>query len=242
MPLIRINKFLSQCGIASRRKSDELIARGAVSLNGKTLLAPGVLIDTDKDIVAVKGKQLELSKSRSYSYYLLNKPRGFITTASDTHGRRTVFDILPKLKGFFPVGRLDKDTSGLLLVTNDGDLAHRLMHPSFEIRKRYLVKIKSDISQNDIKSLEKGVDIGDECLSVLKVHKIKHDGGSTELVLELHEGRNRQIRRTFDALGYKVSELTRVVYAGLRLNMKEGEFKKLANKEISYLKKKVGLS
>jgi len=241
MPLIRINKYLSQCGIASRRKADELIARGAVSVNGERLYAPGLIIDTLKDTVSVKGKELRYATTRSYTYYLLNKPKEYITTAADTHGRKTVFKLLPKLKGFFPVGRLDMDTTGLLLITNDGEVAHRLMHPSFEIEKRYLVSIEAEIPDGKIARLSKGVEIGDERPSVLKILNVKQKDGVTEIDLEIHEGRKRQIRRTFEEIGYKVKDLKRTAYAGLKLDVKESSYRKLDQEEIQRLKKKVGL-
>ena len=150
-------------------------------------------------------------------------------------------DLVPKDKGLFPVGRLDKDTTGLLIVTNDGELAHRMMHPRFEMEKLYEVMVSGAFKRSDIKKFEKGVDIGDEKPSVCKVRDVKKIRGSVSIVVELHEGRKRQIRRTFEALGYKISSLKRIVYAGLKLDVKEGAYRMLTDDEVSSLKIKVGL-
>ncbi|NQT95361.1 MAG: rRNA pseudouridine synthase [Candidatus Omnitrophica bacterium] len=241
MPLIRINKLLSQCGIASRRKADELIRQGAVSINGKVLSRLGVIVDTNIDAVSVKGEKLKLKQAKGYSYFLLNKPKDCITTLRDTHNRRTVMELLPKARGLFPVGRLDKDTTGLLLATNDGELAHRLMHPRHEIKKRYEVEVEGSFREKDSERLGKGVDIGDKRLSVCKILDTKKDKTATMVTLEIHEGRKRQIRRMFQALGYKVKNLKRVVYAGLELDIREGSCRNLTEKEVMLLKKEVGL-
>jgi 23S rRNA pseudouridine2605 synthase len=238
---IRINKLLSQLGIASRRKADEMIAQGRVSVNNKTLSMPGFMVDAKTDSVCIDGKNVGAKINCNHEYIMLNKPQGHITTLRDTHQRRTVMDIVPKLKGLFPVGRLDKDTTGLLILTNDGELSHRLMHPSYEIEKAYEVKIAGAIKRPDIKRIEEGVGIGDEKPSCLKVINVLNGKGETVIRVSMHEGRKRQIRRTFEALGYKVKALQRVVYAGLKLDIKEGSYRQLTNFEILKLKKVVGL-
>lgn len=239
-PCIRINKLLSQLGIASRRKADELIRRGKVILNGEVLLTPGVLVDTQKDTLRIYGKPVLLNKDIKRIYLLLNKPCGYITTLTDTHARKTVMDLVPKRKGLFPVGRLDKDTIGLLIVTNDGELAHRMMHPRFRVEKRYEVVVSGAFRRGDIEKLVRGVDIGDKRLSICNVHNIARLKGSTAVLLEVHEGRKRQIRRTMEALGYKVLSLKRVAYAGLRLDVKEGAYRQVTAKELESLKSIVG--
>ncbi|NQT90042.1 MAG: rRNA pseudouridine synthase [Candidatus Omnitrophica bacterium] len=237
---VRINKLLSQLGVASRRKADDLIAKGKVSLNGKVLTAPGALVDTAKDKIEVSGKTLDLTQKKRL-YYLVNKPKGHICTVEDTHARRTILDLLPSSKGLFPVGRLDKDTTGLIIITDDGELAHRLMHPSYEIRKTYEAVVSGLLKTSDIAKLEKGIDIGEKTPAVSKIIKVNSLKGRTVVILEIHEGKKRQIRRVFEALGYSVKDLKRIDYAGLKIDMKEGGFRSLTEKEINYLRKKVGL-
>jgi 23S rRNA pseudouridine2605 synthase len=238
---IRINKLLSQLGVASRRKADEMIAQGRVSVNNKILSMPGIMINADTDNICIDGKSISVKVNCNHEYIMLNKPQGHITTLRDTHQRRTVMDLVPEGKGLFPVGRLDKDTTGLLILTNDGELSHRLMHPSHEIEKAYEVKIAGAIKRPDIKRIEEGVDIGDEKPSCLKIINVLNGKGETDIKVGMHEGRKRQIRRTFEALGYKVKALQRVVYAGLRLDIKEGSCRQLTDSEVLKLKKAVGL-
>ncbi len=238
---IRINKLLSQLGIASRRKVDELIERGRVALNGRPLLKPGTLIDPKKDKIEVNGKEVSLTENKQKIYLLLNKPQGCVTTLRDTHRRKTVMDFIPKGRGLFPVGRLDKDTTGLLLITNDGELAHRLMHPSFIVDKVYEVILSRSIKRSDIAKLSNGVNIGDDKPSVLEVINSSRIDGLAKVVVSLHEGRKRQVRRSFRALGYEVAGLKRTVYAGLRLDIKEGAYRRLTGEEIARLKTMAGL-
>jgi len=174
-------------------------------------------------------------------YFLLNKPVGHISTVEDTHSRRTIMDLLPKTKGLFPVGRLDKDTTGLIIITDDGELAHRLMHPSYEIDKVYEAGIAGFLASEDKLKLEQGVDIGEKTLSVFKVLNVRKSKAMTNIKLELHEGKKRQIRRTFAELGYKVKNLKRVEYAGLKIDIKEGSYRKLEKDELASLKKRVKL-
>jgi 23S rRNA pseudouridine2605 synthase len=239
--LIRINKLLSQLGIASRRKADEMIAQGRVSVNNKILSMPGLMVDADTDRICINGKSVSAKVNCNHDYIMLNKPLGHITTLRDTHQRRTVMELVPQGKGLFPVGRLDKDTTGLLILTNDGELSHRLMHPSYEIEKTYEVKIAGAIKRPDIERIEDGVDIGDEKPSSLNVINIINTRGETIIKVGMHEGRKRQIRRTFQALGYKVKALQRIVYAGLKLDIKEGSFRQLTGSEVLKLKKAVNL-
>jgi len=240
-PFIRINKLLSQLGIASRRRADDLIKEGKVVVNGSRLVSPGISIDTEKDRIEIEGMPILLKKNQARLYLLLNKPCGYITTLKDTHNRRTVMDLVPKDKGLFPVGRLDKDTTGLLVITNDGELAHRMMHPRYEVEKLYEVIVSGALKRGDIEKFEKGVDIGDEKPSLCMVRNIKKLKGSAKIVVGLHEGRKRQIRRTFEALGYKILSLKRTVYAGLKLDVKEGSYRMITDSEVSLLKIRVGL-
>jgi len=239
--LVRINKLLSQMGIASRRRADELIKEGAVFLNGEMLKAPGVIVDVEKDTIALGGKVLNPRQQRRYFYYLVNKPQGYICTVKDTHGRRKIVDLAPKINGIFPVGRLDKDTTGLILLTNDGGLAHRLMHPRYNIEKIYEAHISGGLCAKDIQALQGGVDIQDKRPSVCEVLKFKRLKGLTMITLKIHEGRKRQIRMTFEALGYKVISLKRINYAGLDIDIEEGRYRELTDTELQGLKRKVGL-
>jgi 23S rRNA pseudouridine2605 synthase len=239
--LIRINKLLSQAGVASRRGADDLIKEGAVALNGRILTKPGVIVDIRTDRVTVCGKEIELKEKKELLYFILNKPEGHICTAKDTHNRRTVMDLFPKGRGLFTVGRLDKDTTGVILVTNDGELSHRLMHPSYELEKVYDVSIKGRLRDKDISALGEGVDIKDKKPSVLEVLNIKRSETSSSVTVRIHEGRKRQIRRTFEALGYKVTSLKRISYGGIKIDMEEGHFRNLTDAEIRHLKKQVKL-
>ncbi|MFA5069173.1 MAG: pseudouridine synthase [Candidatus Omnitrophota bacterium] len=240
--LIRINKLLAQRGIASRRKVDELIAEGRVCVNGTRLSGPGAMIDTGKDTVSVDGVKIDINlPPEGRTYLVLNKPAGYITTVRDTHRRRTVMELIPGVKGVFPVGRLDKDTTGLLIMTNDGRLCHRLMHPSFEMERLYEVTVAGAVKRSDISRIEGGVDIGDGKASALKVIDIVNDKSRTVVHVGLHEGRKRQVRKTFEALGYKIKELTRTGYAGLRLDVKTGSFRYLSKQEVLLLKEGVGI-
>ena len=242
MPLIRINKFLSQSGIASRRKADELIANGVVSVNGKILRELGLMIDTERDTVSVNGKKIATGKAPHLRYFLLNKPKGYISTLSDERGRKTVMDLVPRISGLFPAGRLDKDTTGLIIITNDGELANRLTHPSFEIDKVYEIEIKGEFLAADRYKVEKGVDIGERRDSALEVTTVRPRKSSTKIILRIHEGRKRQIRRTFEALGYVIRSLKRISYCGFNLDVDEGNFRELSLEEIRTLKNRVGLT
>jgi 23S rRNA pseudouridine2605 synthase len=239
--LIRINKLLSQLGISSRRNADEMIEQGRVSLANGLAVKPGTIIDSEKDEIFLDGKKIDVQSGGDRLYILLNKPIGYITTVKDTHQRRIVMDLVPRGKGLFPVGRLDKDTTGALILTNDGELAHRLMHPSYEIEKIYDVTIAGVLKSPDISRMHDGVDIGDDKRSRFKVMRTAKSKGETVITVNLHEGRKRQIRRTFDALGYKVKALKRVVYAGIKLDVKEGNHRQLSDSEIACLRRAVKL-
>jgi 23S rRNA pseudouridine2605 synthase len=199
---IRLQKVLAQAGLGSRRVCEDLIEARRVRVNGDVAVL-GRRVDPEHDVVEVDGAQIGVKEG--LVHLLLNKPAGTITTASDTHGRPTVLDLVPPEPRVFPVGRLDADSEGLLLLTNDGDLAHRLTHPSFGVDKEYLVEVAGDPHRGAIRRLREGVDLDDGTTSPAKVAQL----GERLLRITIHEGRNRQIRRMCDAVGFPVVRLVR---------------------------------
>lgn len=237
---IRLNKYIARAGICSRRKADELIAAGRVRVDGETVTEMGVRVAPESD-VEVDGRSISRADR---AYYLMNKPDGVVTTAEDQHGRRTVLDLLPvkdaRSQALFPVGRLDMDTVGLLLITNDGELAHRLMHPSYEVQKLYLVRTRDEVQPHELDELRRGVELED---GPAKADEAMYINGKDEIGLELHEGRNRQVRRMIAALGNEVTYLERVAYAGLRPGaLDPGEVRRLSEREVNALRRQVGLA
>ena len=232
---MRINKFLAEQGVASRRASDEIIAAGRVTINGKTAKAGDDV--TVHDVVAVDGKTL--SHKVNYEYYLLNKPKGYLCTVSDDKGRRTVMDLLPAGAGrVFPVGRLDYDTEGMLILTNDGDLAYRLTAPQSEIAKTYLVRVEGSISDAQLNRLRAGVEIERGVVTKkCKVAVTETNKRFTKLRVILTEGKNREIRKMFEAVGKEVVFLKRLKIGELTLSgLDRGAVRRLSQEEIFYLK------
>ncbi|MDP2631098.1 MAG: pseudouridine synthase [Candidatus Uhrbacteria bacterium] len=231
----RINKFLADRGIASRRAIDELIAQKRIAVNGAILEQPGVKV-SETDVVTVDGKQIE-EKMHTHEYVLFNKPADCITTASDTHGRKTVLDYVKIDVRVFPVGRLDKNTTGVLLLTNDGDLANMLMHPRYSVEKVYRVGLDKLFTERDRKRFEGGIMLDDKKTAPCKAQYFHNE--KRDIFVTLHEGRNRQIRRMFNALGYAVEKLDRTSYAGLTAGrLKRGEWRYLTKKEVDMLRKR----
>lgn len=233
---MRLNKFMATCGVASRRSCDEIIEEGRVRVNAVVVKKLGGQVDPDKDLVAVDGKAIRIKGS--FEYYMLYKPCGYITSVSDPQGRKTVLDLLPNTgKRLFPIGRLDYNTSGLLLVSNDGDLTQKLTHPSFEFGKTYVAVVSGDITENDLVKLRTGVDIGGFTTSNATASVLRKFDGKSEVKLTIHEGKNRQVRRMFEALGKKVKSLKRISIGKLTLgNLQTGQCRKLTEEEIKYLK------
>jgi 23S rRNA pseudouridine2605 synthase len=235
---MRLQKFLAGAGIASRRKCEEHIAQGRVEVNGQTVREPGFLVDPVRDRVRYMGKPVP-RQSRKY-YIMLNKPAGCVSTCRDERGRPTVMRYVKDIRTrLYPVGRLDFTTEGLLLLTNDGELANRLTHPSHQVEKKYLAVIESDITGEDIERLEKGVTLDDGCRTAPAVFKLLNASAErSELLCVIREGKNRQIRRMFDAVGKNVRYLKRVGIGELKLgNLKRGAYRNLEQEEISYLTK-----
>lgn len=231
---MRINKYIAQSGIVSRRKADELITSGRVKVNGKVVTMLGFEIRT-KDKVYVDDKLIHTPK---YDYYRFYKPTGCITTSDDEKGRKTIYDYLPKeLHHLKPVGRLDKDSSGLIILTNDGDLIYELTHPSIKVSKVYKVAIDSKITYEELEILAKGVEIEKGKIAYCDSEILEQNSKSTLLEITLYQGLNRQIRRMFEYLGYKVVSLKRIRHATIDvIGLKRGEVKVLKPKQIKELK------
>ena len=232
---MRLNKFIAEHGIASRRKADVLIEEGKVRINGAVMRTLGYDVQ-EGDKVIVNG--IPLGDSAKRVYYLLNKPRGYITSMEDPQGRPIVIDLMTDVaERVFPVGRLDYDTSGLLILTNDGELSQRLMHPKHEIEKSYQALIKGRISDEKIRRLEKGVDIGGYLTKPAKLRVLQDKENSSLLEITIKEGRNRQVRKMFKAVGYPVIELKRISIGEIRLGrLLEGHYRKLSAQELAYIK------
>ena len=231
----RISKVISNLGYTSRRGADELIKEGRVLVNGKPVTLGEKVENTD--IITIDGKVIN-KDNINYEYYLLNKPRGIVSTNSDEKGRKTVVDLIETNERIYPVGRLDYDTTGALLLTNDGNLTNKLIHPKNNIDKIYLAKISGIIRGTDIHKLEQGVKIDNYKTSPAKV-KLKSFNKKTNssfVLLTIHEGHNHQVKKMFEAIGFKVDKLTRISFAGLDVkNLKSGEYRKLTLKEVQRL-------
>lgn len=230
---MRINKYIANAGIASRRKADELIKAGKVKVNGKVMSQPGYDV-ADSDEVLVEGKPVQSTENKVY--YAMNKPLGVITSVNDDRGRMTVVDIMSDVEErVFPVGRLDYNTSGLLLLTNDGDFANRIMHPGRRVDKTYRVRVAGNISKMKISVLRAGVRLGKFKTSPARVDVITWNRHSMILEVTIHEGKNRQIRRMFEAVGYPVQELERISIGNMKLgHLKPGQYRKLSKRELEY--------
>lgn len=231
----RLQKIISTNGYCSRRKAEELISLGKVTVNGKRANIGDKA--SNNDVIMIEGKPLR-KNTESKVYYLLNKPRGVVTTSSDELGRKTVIDLIETNTRIYPVGRLDYDTTGALLLTNDGDLTNKLTHPSSNIDKVYVAKIKGIITGSDITRLKLGVVIDDFKTSPARV-KLKHFDKKTQTSLveiTIHEGHNHQVKKMFEVVGYDVIKLTRIRFAFLDVkNLKSGEYRTLNPKEIGKL-------
>lgn len=233
---MRINKYIAECGVASRRNADTLIKEGRVKLNGKLVQAPGVEVDETNDTVTVDGNKISLPSQ--FTYILFNKPKGCVCTSSDDKGRKTIFDFvdLPN-KRLFSIGRLDYDSEGMLILTNDGELSYRLTHPSNEIPKTYTVKIEGSISESDVAKLRGKVELpGGGVSHHAKVKVVETDNNSTKLSVTIFEGKNRQIRRMFESVDKTVIFLKRVAIGDFRLGgLSRGGWRYLSEQEIFYL-------
>lgn len=232
---MRINKFLAETGVASRRHADEMISAGRIKING-ALATLGADVK-EGDTVCVDDEPIVRTEKKE-EYYIMNKPKGVVCTASDDRGRKTVVDLLPEGTGrVFPVGRLDYATEGLLILTNDGDLAFRLTHPSAEIPKTYMARIEGTLTEKDLNPIRSGVELDGVLTKKCKAHIVETNKAYTKVHITITEGKNRQVRRMFEAIGKNVEFLKRVSIGKLKLTgLDRGEVRKLTEEEIAYLK------
>ena len=232
---MRINKYIAQCGIASRRKAEDIIKLGKIKVNGKVTTDLSTDI-RDTDIVSIDNKTIKVVSN--YVYYKLNKPKGYITSTSDDKDRKTVINLMRGVHyRVFPIGRLDYDTEGLLLLTNDGDIANILTKPNSEVKKTYIVHIEGFINKDDIKKLSSGVDIGDYITRPCSVELMETNETQSKLKVAITEGKNRQIRKMFSSIGKEVTFLRRIQIGDIKLGgLSRGEYAPLNQKEIRYLK------
>lgn len=235
MTSIRIDKHLANNGYASRRGIKSFLKNNTVTINEKRVRESGIRLDPKKDIIKVNGKKIKETK---HVYYLLNKPKGIISTSSDEFDRENVTNFISTELRVYPVGRLDKDTHGLIILTNDGELTNRLTHPSFHVSKIYSLIIKGRVSDEKIKKLEKGVILSDGITKEAIVKKVKETETSTILQMEIHEGKYRQIRRMCDAIFLDLKDLKRIQLGPIKIgNLKDGKYRELKDQEIEELKK-----
>ena len=231
---IRLNKYVANAGVCSRREADVIIAKGLVKVNGQVVTEMGMKVSLN-DEVTYKGKRLNPEKK---VYLLLNKPKGFVTTLDDPHAEKTVMDLVSKActERIYPVGRLDKDTTGVLLFTNDGELAKKLTHPGYKKKKIYHVYLDKEISEKDIKRISTGFELEDGFIAADEISFVETDD-KKQVGIEIHSGRNRIVRRIFEHLGYRVVKLDRVLFAGLtKKDLPRGRWRFLTEREIGFLK------
>ena len=233
---IRLNKYISNSGICSRRKADEFIAQGEVQVNGKVVLEMGYKVQP-KDVVIFKGKQV---RNENKIYILLNKPKDFITTTSDEKGRKTVMELVKQIAKearLYPIGRLDRNTTGLLILTNDGELTQKLSHPSSNITKVYQAELDKPIIPEDLEAIRAGVELEDGIAQVDEIDITEPQVDAHFVGIAIHSGKNRIVRRIFEHFGYEVKRLDRVSYAGLtKKDLPRGKWRYLTERELIYLK------
>ncbi|WP_022818783.1 pseudouridine synthase [Fusobacterium russii] len=234
---MRINKYLATLGIASRRNIDKLILEGKISVNGKIAIQGMEVSDVDE--IIVEGKKIEKNLKQSLDekvYFMLNKPLEVLSSSSDDRGRKTVVDLIKTDKRIFPIGRLDYMTRGLIILTNDGELFNRLVHPKSEVYKKYYLKIFGEIKKSEIEQLKKGINLEDGKTLPAKISSVKIEKNKTSMFISIKEGRNRQIRRMIEKLGYRILELKREKIGELSLgDLPEAKYRELTKEEIEYL-------
>ena len=234
--MMRLQKYLALSGVASRRASEKLIAEGHVAVNGRVVTEMGVQVDEERDRVTVDGAPIRLEEEKHYLAYY--KPVGEVTTVSDPEGRATVMD---KFRDYpvrlYPVGRLDYDSEGLLLLTNDGDMMNSLLHPSHEVNKTYLARVSSRLEDESVRRLRQGVTLDGRLTSPAQVRVVRYETFDTVVLVTIHEGRYRQVRRMFEAVGHQVVSLRRVGFGPIQLgDLPRGQWRRLTDAEVRRLK------
>lgn len=231
---MRLNKFLASAGIASRRKCDEIILSGVVAVNGKVVNELGTTVNEKKDKITVEGRVVKLPSS--FVYIKLNKPKGYACTAKDEKGRKTIYDLVDCEERLFSIGRLDYDTEGLIILTNDGDFANKVAHPRYSIDKEYRVTVEGEVKESELAVMRKGVVVEGERMPSAKVEWLSFENGFTKLSVVIDEGQNRQVRRMFEAIGKTIKLLKRVRIGGVKLGgLSRGEYKDLTEEELNLL-------
>ncbi|MEE9443410.1 MAG: pseudouridine synthase [candidate division Zixibacteria bacterium] len=239
---MRINKFLTRCGVSSRRQADVLIQKGKVTVNGKVLESPGHIVDAAKDVVCVDGKRV--TPIDDFTHIVLNKPSGYLTSRNDPHHKTTVIDLLKDIpQRINPVGRLDLDTEGVLLLTNDGELAFRLTHPRYSIKRVYRARVKGKMVSETLSLFQKGIKLPDGAVGKANVSIISTSVNQSEIELELTEGRKREVKHLCEAAGHPVIKLKRISFGGITCRgLKKGRWRELTDAEIDNLKSITGLT
>jgi len=237
---MRLNKFLAHCGIASRRKCDELIFSGRVKVNNQIITSPAFKVKPEIDTVYVDNEKINLQKK---IYIALNKPEGYLCSLKDEFGRKIITDLIPEIKlRIYPVGRLDFNSEGLILLTNDGELSNRLIHPRYKVEKTYYVTVKGHLNEDKIKALENGIILDNKKTLPAKCKVLNLSKNTTSIEIKIREGKKRQIRRMLKEIGYEVKKLKRVKFGPIKLGtLKKGEWRYLTEEEIDSLYKIVGL-
>jgi 23S rRNA pseudouridine2605 synthase len=233
----RLQKIISQAGPASRRAAEAMILEGRVEVNGTVVRELGGKFDPEQVEIKVDGKVL--SSAEAHVYYLLNKPKGYVSTASDERGRRTVLDLLPEVQErIYPIGRLDMNTEGLLLLTNDGELMNGLLHPRYEVQKTYVARLAKGLSAQELRLLREGVQLEDGLTAPAQVRTLTEEPGRAKVEITIHEGRNRQVRKMLNAVGHQVVSLKRVGFGPVSLgDLPSGKWRHLSQEEIEKLKR-----
>lgn len=231
----RLQKYMARCGVASRRKCEEIILQGKVKVNNEIVKELGFKLNPEIDKVQVNDKYIKLEENKVY--IALNKPEGYVCTVKDERGRQTILDLVKVKERIYPIGRLDYDTSGLILLTNDGDIYNKIIHPREEKSKKYIASLKGIPSKDEITQFQNGVDIGDYITAPAKIEILSIQNGNAKVSIVIHEGRNRQIRRMCEKINHPVINLKRVSIGKIKLgDLKIGEWRYLKENEVEYLK------
>ncbi|ENK0837224.1 pseudouridine synthase [Clostridium sporogenes] len=230
----RLQKYMASCGVASRRKCEDIILEGRVEVNGIKIKEVGTKIISGKDIIKVDGNIIKPEENKIY--ILLNKPKGYLCTAKDEKGRKTILDLVKVKERIYPIGRLDMDTSGIIILTNDGEIYNKIIHPKSEKIKTYKAKVKGTMKKDHIELFKKGIDIGDYITAPATLEIFKTNKDTSEIIIKIHEGKNRQVRRMCKSIGHPVIDLDRISIGNIsKGDLKLGEWRYLTKKEIDYI-------